>query len=54
VKTWTHLPEKLLSKNKGTRSARAREVPIKVSSTFNVEQLKVLFWGLFLPENLQF
>jgi len=23
VKTWTHLPEKPLSKNKGTRSARA-------------------------------
>jgi len=24
LKTWTHLPEKPLSKNKGTRSARAR------------------------------
>jgi len=23
LKTWTHLPEKPLSKNKGTRSARA-------------------------------
>jgi len=30
VKTWTHLPEKPLSKNKGTRSAR--DVPIRCST----------------------
>jgi len=27
VKTWTHLPEKPLSKNKGTRSARRARCP---------------------------
>jgi len=30
VKTWTHLPEKPLSKNKETR--RARDVPMKLCS----------------------
>jgi len=31
VKTWTYLPEKPLSKNKGTRSAR--DVPTKQNKT---------------------
>jgi len=39
VKTWTHLPEKLLNKNKGTQAAR--DVPQLIDGDKKIEILNV-------------